>query len=150
MKRPALRLAVALWGMHGTESAAISYTRYAHMEIHRVKIVNFSFFEVNRRILRWFKQEFPTDYVLRVSDVGPEDTCVLWAHAFWAEPHSETGLADFSEAGRLRISPEPQPLDQPTVDKIERSTAATQLLGCDFVIFENSPKSRAECQAEDQ
>jgi hypothetical protein len=121
------------------------------MEIHRVKhgtipVSDFKADEVtgSQKVLRRFQNEMPTpnDARLRVEDER-DGKFVLWAH-YVSFPEN------IGEDGRLSAKTGADSLDQPTVDKIEVSPNIGPAQDCDFVIFQDSPESRADCHHKGQ
>lgn len=117
-------------------------------QIYRVKS-RFTEEELSGKRLRWYTEEYPSNYTLRVSDFDPADNrFVLWAVSWTLEP--EAVIERTGKCERRQILQGEESLDQPTVDKIEVAPPVGALHGCDFVLFEESPISRAECVAKDQ
>lgn len=94
------------------------------------------------KVLRRFEDELPIDCSLRVEDER-DGKFVLWAHYVSISLNVPEGTA-------ATITPGAESLDQTTVDKIEVAPVSNLTHGCDFVIFQDSPEVRAECQHKGQ
>jgi hypothetical protein len=116
------------------------------IEIHRVKCANFPHQKLDRKKLRWFRRERPEDYEMYISDPRSDGSFVLTIF--------DVGLGAPAPAGQTTpIHMREVSLDQATVDKIQdaKSVAFVHdcafLHGCDFVIFQDSPKYKESCAA---
>lgn len=106
------------------------------MRLHRVKSRKFVPADFDFKELRWFRRETLHPYDLLVSDVQRDGTFVLWASDVRVDLNPAPG-----KVGQIKMPKES--LDQAIVDKIEKAGPDPWLRGCDFVIFEDSPKSAA-------
>ncbi len=111
------------------------------MATYRVKSSKFAhtdFEPTNNKpkVLRWFQRETPYQYNLRVEDVQEDGSFVLRANAAYAQPFVQGG--NTGHTGLVVGS-----LDQATVDLIESPPSPALARLCDFVIFQDSPKSSA-------
>lgn len=93
--------------------------------------------ELHGRKLRHFKNETPTNYRLAVDAASNVRAA--------AEARAAEARAVESSERRIDI-PAPMILDQRLLDMIEPAGTGKLLDGCDFVIFENSPKSQDLCR----
>jgi hypothetical protein len=119
--------------------------------IHRVKhptipVADFKPDEITgrQRVLRWFQHDvpIPNDCRLKVEDER-DGTFVLWAiYVSLPESTDETGV--------LVAKTGADSLAQAIVDEIEVPQVCSLTRDCDFVIFQNSPESRAECHRKCQ
>jgi hypothetical protein len=91
-----------------------------------------------RKVLRRFEDEHPIDCWLSVEDERAGEF-VLWAHYTSVLPNTPKG-------GEATIIPGAESLAQSTVDEIEVAPVSSLTHGCDFVIFQDSPICREECQ----
>jgi hypothetical protein len=82
------------------------------------------------------------DRRLRISDVKPDGSFVLWADS----ASVEQGVP---EDKRKIIIHGKDSLDQATVHRIEDAKTFPLLHGCDFVIFDNAPIARKEYRGEE-
>jgi hypothetical protein len=81
--------------------------------------------------LRWFRNEAQRDWRLRVWEEQGDGTFVLVALTLAANDIVEESL------------------DQGLVDMIERPSSGDLLNGCDFVVFQSSPRIRELCGGQD-
>jgi hypothetical protein len=94
------------------------------------------------KVLRWFQNESPIDCSLAVENEH-DGKFVLWAH-FVSFP------LNAPEGEVTTIGTGAESLAQSTVNEIEVAPASNLTQGCDFVIFQDSPEVRAECQHKGQ
>lgn len=94
--------------------------------------------ELNNKTLRQFWHERPHDIRLRVGEVRPDGSFVLFGTAVGVfQGHNP------ADTGRIDIATES--IGQSTVSRMKKAGSGALLLGCDFVIFEESPKAAALC-----
>jgi len=129
--------------------------RFKHLfmpTIHRVKhkTISVSDFKpeaakgYRSKVLRWFQNENlkQPDCPLRVEDERDGE------YALWTF-HVSVPL-NVSEGKVATIRTGSESLAQSIVDKIEVAPASSLTQGCDFVIFQDSPKTRELCQQKGQ
>ena len=89
--------------------------------------------------LRWFRNESQRDYGLSVKDERDDGTFILVATTSFPQLNVLEG-----QEGQISIVE--NSLDQSTVDSIERAGDGSLLFDCDFVIFQDSPKTLELCR----
>jgi hypothetical protein len=113
-------------------------------KLHRVHCAEFDSDRLDGKSLKWFFNEDAADCWLRVEDVQRDGSFVLFACGVNVLAHPPT------EAERGHISQWAESLDQATVDKIEDASQFSFLEAADFVIFQESPKSRGLHEKKNQ
>jgi hypothetical protein len=111
---------------------------------HRVKCAKLTPKALDGKKLCYFEHENRRDvYDMHVSGLQPDGSfilSVLITQPELAGPGNKPGKIHHKEVS----------LDQAIVDKIEKAVPCALLHGCDFVIFDNSPKARALCASTGQ
>src|SRR4029077_7078423 len=106
--------------------------------IHYVKSDNFDSADFDNKTLRRFCYETPQDIRLRLGEVRSDGSFVVYGTAVGVfQP------VDMGDTGRIDIVMES--IGQSTVDKMKKAGGGALLEGCNFVIFEESPKAAALC-----
>jgi hypothetical protein len=105
--------------------------------IHRITTSAFKPAALHGKRLRRFEDEHPIDCGLEVSDVQPDGSFLLWAVYGSADQGVPNG-------GRGHLHLGKESVDQATADMIEEARSFPLLHGCDFVIFDRSPKRRED------
>jgi hypothetical protein len=128
------------WAHQQKDNTMPSYSDKTLPAIHRVKCAKFSPQKLNGKKLRYFRHERPEDYDMDIAALQPDGSFILTVFLVQPDPPAPEGKT-------AQIHIREVSLDQATVDKIEAAPSCAFLHGCDFVIFQDSPKSRELCAA---